>query len=330
MHVGNITIIIMSNLTAEERHITCADDLNNMHITCTEVEIDKCSNCGKEEGSDGLKACTACKMVKYCNRDCQIAHRPKHKKACRKRAAELHDIELFKQPPKKEDCPICFLPLPFVVTGKRYMSCCGKTVCSGCIHAVTIMIKGYPLCPFCRTPVPKSDEEGIEMLQKREEVGDAHAMFNFGCYYDGGLLGLARDYDKALELWHQAGELGSAEAYCNIGSIYYNGDGVERDNKKANHYYELAAMGGHVDARNNLGVFEARTGNWDRAIKHYMIAAGDGYNDSVKNIQVLYTKGHATKEDYAKALRAYQTYLDDIRSEQRDTAAAANERYKYY
>ena len=210
------------------------------------------------------------------------------------------------------------------------MSCCGKTVCSGCIHAVEIMIKGYPLCPFCRTPVPKSDEEGIEMLQKREEVGDAHAMFNFGCYYDGGLLGLARDRAKASELYHRAGELGSAEAYCNIGSIYYNGDGVERDNKKSNHYYELAAMRGAVYARHKLGVFEARTGNWDRAIKHYMIAAGDGYNDSVKNIQVLYTKGHATKGDYAKALRAYQTYLDDIRSEQRDTAVAAYDRYKYY
>ena len=41
-----------------------------------------CANCDKGEESTGdLKACTACKMVKYCNRDCQIAHRPQHKKA---------------------------------------------------------------------------------------------------------------------------------------------------------------------------------------------------------------------------------------------------------
>ena len=52
-----------------------------------------CANCGKGEECSGdlLKSCTACKMVKYCNRDCQIAHRPQHKKACKKRAAELHD-----------------------------------------------------------------------------------------------------------------------------------------------------------------------------------------------------------------------------------------------
>jgi hypothetical protein len=29
-----------------------------------------------------------------------------------KRAAELHEELLFRQPPKEEDCPICFLVLP--------------------------------------------------------------------------------------------------------------------------------------------------------------------------------------------------------------------------
>ena len=39
-------------------------------------KIEMCANCGKgEDESDILKACTACKLVKYCGRDCQIAHR---------------------------------------------------------------------------------------------------------------------------------------------------------------------------------------------------------------------------------------------------------------
>jgi len=54
------------------------------------METSTCANYGKgEEESNNLKSCVACKMVKYCNRDCQIAHRPMHKKACKKRAAEL-------------------------------------------------------------------------------------------------------------------------------------------------------------------------------------------------------------------------------------------------
>ena len=88
-----------------------------------------CANCGTGEKSAGdLKACTACKLVKYCNRDCQIAHRPQHKKACKKRAAELHDEALFNEPPPREECPICMLPLPIAMDEQSFKSCCGKTM----------------------------------------------------------------------------------------------------------------------------------------------------------------------------------------------------------
>ena len=50
-------------------------------------DMSVCAACGKS--SDNLKACTACHLVKYCNRECQISHWPKHKKFCRKHAAEL-------------------------------------------------------------------------------------------------------------------------------------------------------------------------------------------------------------------------------------------------
>ena len=40
--------------------------------------------------------------------------------------------------------------------------------------------------------------------------------------------------------------------------------------------------------------------------------------------------GRATRDDYAKALKAYQDYLDDIKSDQRDEAAAFSVEYKYY
>ena len=141
---------------------------------------------------------------------------------------------------------------------------------------------------------------------------------------------MPQDRTKALELWHRAGELCYAEAYHNIGCAYSTGVGVERDDKKADHYYELAAMGGFVAARHNLGNAEFRAGNWDRALKHWLISAGGGLNDSVKSIQHLYKHGHATKDDYSNALRAYQAYLEEVRSEQRDKAAALNDDYKCY
>jgi len=132
-----------------------------------ELSADICANCGKgEEGSNSLKACTACKMVKYCNRECQIAHRSRHKRECRKRAAELHDEKLFKEPPNPDEyCPICFIRIPSLVTGRGYYACCGKVICSGCAHAPVYDNQGNKVdvkkCPFCRVPLPSSyDREG--------------------------------------------------------------------------------------------------------------------------------------------------------------------------
>ena len=71
-------------------------------------------------------------------------------------------------------------------------------------------------------------------------------------------------------------------------------------------------------------------GNWERALQHFMIAAGGGQKQSVTNIRQLHMDGHATKDNYAKALQAYQKYLDEIKSKQRDKAAATSDEYKYY
>ena len=114
------------------------------------------------------------------------------------------------------------------------------------------------------------------------------------------------------------------------GNDYWYGRGVEQDVKKARYYYELAAMGGSDQSMNNLGNAEVRAGNYDRALKHYMIAGKGGDHDSLNMIQRMYMKGHTTKNDYAKALKAYQAYLDEIKSDNRDKAAAFNDRYKYY
>ena len=201
-------------------------------------------------------------MVKYCSAACQKAHRPQHKKECRKRAAELHDEALFKQPPQREECPICFLLLPSLETGYRYQTCCGKVICSGCIHAGAL-VGDDQLCPFCRVPAPTSEEDAEQRVKKRIGLGDAVAIHNRACSYGNGIRGFPQDYTKALELWHQSAELGNAESYYNIGIAYDNGRGVVRDEKKARHYYELAAMRGNILARYNLGCCEGCVGNYE-------------------------------------------------------------------
>ena len=100
---------------------------------------------------------------------------------------------------------------------------------------------------------------------------------------------------------------------------------MRRDDGKAKHYYEFSAMGGDTGARHNLAVLEYRARNMDRGIKHLMIAAEFGYTGSLEMIKLL-----CISNDYEKALRAYQAYLNEIKSPQRDEAAAFHDEYKYY
>ena len=291
-----------------------------------------CANCGKgEKGSGDLKACTACtacKLVKYCNRDCQIAHRPQHKKSCKKRAAELHDEALFKEPPPREDCPICMLPLPFAMDERSFKSCCGKTICDGCMYAMVMegVRKGKKkeqvgICAFCRTPPHSSNEEGIERLAKLREKANAMAYYQFGGDYARGKNGMPQNRAKANELWLKAGDLGCADAYFNLGISYNNGMGVEADEKKATHYYEIAAMMGNVQARYNLGALEGRAGNHQRKYKHFIIAARAGHTESLDVVKKGFTKGFVIKDEYASTLRAYHESQTEMKSEARDKAA---------
>ena len=133
-----------------------------------------CAECG-EEGGASLKMCKSCMLVKYCNAECQKKHWPEHKKDCKLRAAEMRDEALFRDPPPKEDCPICFLPMPERLFScaslppatrlsvpiydfaevyeneamTEYYPCCRKTICQGCMHS--ICEAGNMKCPFCNS-----------------------------------------------------------------------------------------------------------------------------------------------------------------------------------
>ena len=325
---------------------------NKVDASGTDVELSLCANCGKEGASN---ICNKCQMAKYCNAACKKRHRHKHKKDCEehlkhlaelheeenKRAEELHDIELFKQTPTIDnDCPICFLRMPILTSGRRYKSCCGKVICNGCIHAPVYDDQGKAMkksCPFCRAPRPETDEKYMEQLMKRVDAGDA--INQLGCYYSQGMYGLPQDHTKALELWKQAAELGCFTAYASIGAAYHGRGvemdkkkydrGVEIDKKKAKYYWELGAMRGCTGSRLALGFIEKNSGNMGRAMKHFLIAAESGHYGSLKEIKQLYSNGHTTKDIYSTALRSYQKYLSEVKSIQRDEDAAAKEDYKY-
>ena len=290
-----------------------------------------CAACGKE-GGDNMNTCNKCDLVVYCNAACKKKHRPKHKKKCEKRAAEVYDVKLFKEPPSPDECPICMLPPPLYEDhmGMTFHSCCGKLICNGCIDAMAETGgKNMELCPFCKTPPARSRDSEVKRVQKLMEKGNANAFYYHAGCYGLGKLGLPQNWVRANELYLKAGQLGCAEAYCTLAVAYQFGNGVEIDTKKAKYYWELAAMMGIVDARYGLGCMEYNAGNHERAYKHCLIAASAGYKPSLDAVKKGYMAGHVTKEQYAITLREYQKIQDETKSDARDKARAVHNQIRH-
>ncbi len=248
-------------------------------------------------------------------------HRPlEHEKMSKERAAELRDRDLFAQPDSSHlgECPICCLPLSLDAAKWGYMGCCSQLICLGCNFFNTKRERDQGLenrCAFCREPLAKSDEECEKEKMERVKKNCPFALREMGAtHYDEG------DYESALEYYVKAAELGNADAHYDLSEMYYNGHGVDKDMKKTIYHSEQAAIGGHPEARHNLGERELNNGNFERAKKHFIIAANLGHEKSLKGFRQLYADGHASKEDYANALRAHQAAVDATKSEDREVA----------
>jgi TPR repeat protein len=85
--------------------------------------------------------------------------------------------------------------------------------------------------------------------------------------------------------------------------------------KKAKFHYEGAAMAGHEVARYNIGVMEAESGNRERAIKHWIIAASAGEYLSMHILIGCFEKGYVSRESIDSALAAYNNSCAEMRSE---------------
>ena len=195
------------------------------------------------------------------------------------------------------------------------MDCCSKYICFGCAVANTMREGQEGLerrCVFCREPAAKSDEEHDKNTMERIKKNDPVAMRFMGKkrYKEG-------DYDTGLQYLTKAAKLGNTEAHYNLSVMYKGVKGVEKDERKQFYHLEQAAIAGHPTARYNLGIEEGRKGNFDRARKHFIIAANLGHHDSLQGLKELYADGDASKEDYAGALRAYQAAIDATKSKQR-------------
>eukprot|EP00956_Cyclotella_meneghiniana_P014056 scaffold20852_cov23-Cyclotella_meneghiniana.AAC.1 len=77
-------------------------------------------------------------------------------------------------------------------------------------------------------------------------------------------------------------------------------------------------MMGSIRSRFHLGLLEVQNDNFDRAARHFIVAAKCGHDDSLEAVKQGFMKGLITKDDFEKTLREHKASQDETKSEQRD------------
>ena len=292
-----------------------------------------CSACGKK--SNTLKKCNGCKCVWYCDKKCQNKNRKEHKIECRRIKKELDerggkldvgtelDVGPLGKLPPREECPICMRVLPRHPMLSTYADCCGKFLCGGCNfqHQIKQREGGEKLsaCAFCRTTLPKSDEEILARTHKRVELKDPNALLNMALDYGDGGHGLPVDQAKCIELLLESADLGCPGAQRQLGNYHHEGEmGLEQNKEKARKYFEKAAEGGHLLARHNLAFTANENGDRVAAMRHWRLSASGGYRKSMGALIECFEGGLLRHDDLAESVQAMYLARAEMKSEDRD------------
>ena len=83
-------------------------------------------------------------------------------------------------------------------------------------------------------------------------------------------------------------------------------------------------MAGHETARSTLGTMEAESGNMDRAVKHWSIAALAGHYPAMHTLITFFKMDYVSQESIDLTLAAYNTSCVEMRSEARDAYTVFN------
>ena len=236
----------------------------------------------------------------------------------------------YPKPPPRQQCPLCTHPLPLATNDSMYMTCCGKTICLGCLvqsHKWAAKTGMEYTCAFCRQPDPvgKTEEEAdalwnARLFKRVNEFKDPKATYCLAlAYLDGDRI--PKNQAKGLELLHDAADLGSPQAGTCLSSVYregYPGSDICADPVKSREYLEKAAyIGGDDRAWHNLGIVYSQEGDSDKGKYHFCMAASYGNEESTSIVKKAFAIGEIEEEDYNETMRACRRAQKELTNEAR-------------
>lgn len=126
-----------------------------------------------------------------------------------------------------------------------------------------------------------------------------------------GTAALAATTPDQIDKWKLAYyENGDLEAAVEVGECYYEGDGIEKNEKEAVKWFTYAAEGGFVGGQHNLGVcYNFGYGvdiNYEEAAKWFHLAAEQGSKLSQYNLGVMYKNGQGVEKNPEEGVKWYR------------------------
>jgi predicted small lipoprotein YifL len=117
----------------------------------------------------------------------------------------------------------------------------GRKYMKGKIITVMVAAVLAALLTACSSKEPPEHpgDSAIKQLEEKAQLGDADAQNKLGgLYYTGD--GVTQDFKKAAYWAQQAAEQGRPDAQANLAIMYYKGEGVTQDYKQAYVWWSLA------------------------------------------------------------------------------------------
>ena len=132
--------------------------------------------------------------------------------------------------------------------------------------------------------------EAVYWYTKSAEQGNTQAQVNLGFMYLNG-IGVEKDASKAAKLFSAPSEKDDAKAQYFLGQAYLHGDGIEKNENKSFVLFKKSAEQGHVDAQAQLGfAYSLGQGvevNMAEALKWFRKASSKGSKISRKCIDLI-------------------------------------------
>ncbi len=154
----------------------------------------------------------------------------------------------------------------------------------------------------------------VKQMLSEAKSGDPAMQSNLGVMYFEG-IGVEKNLSKAADWYKKAAEQGYAVGQSNLATQLLHGLGVEQDATKAAKWYERAASQNYAQAQYALANLYVSGRGVDRdyrtAREWYEKAAVNGLAGGHTGLALLYQNGWGVQQNLAKALEHYRQAAED-------------------